>query len=269
MSSSRLAKFAPHIVAHKSFVAYIMAGDPNYDAALEIMCALPAAGVDIIELGMPFSDPMADGPIIQNAAHRALSGGHNMHKTLDMVRSFRIKNTHTPVVLMGYYNPIYRYGSDAFVRDAHAAGVDALLIVDMPPEEDAELCVPAQATGLDFIRLTAPTTDDARLEPVLTNISGFLYYVSITGITGAQSPTPQEIEAVLKRIRAHNAYPADLPIMVGFGIKTPALAEAIAAIADGVVIGSILVSLIAQNQDAPLAPVLALTKQLAKAIHKV
>lgn len=266
---SRLAALGARAQAgHKNFVAYIMAGDPDYATALKIMLALPRCGVDVIELGMPFTDPMADGPAIQAAGQRALAGGQTTEKTLAMIRAFRAQDTTTPIVLMGYYNPLYHYGRTRFVTMARAAGVDGLIIVDLPPEEDAELCLPARAVGLDFIRLATPTTTDSRLTQVLTNISGFLYYVSITGITGAASPKIDDVAMHLGRIRAHPAYPDRLPIFVGFGVKTKQTAHAIAKIADGIVVGSAIVETLAQNIDAPIEPICTLVESLAKAIHK-
>jgi tryptophan synthase alpha chain len=214
-----------------------MAGDPDLATSLAIVKALPKAGADVIEIGMPFSDPMADGPAIQAAGLRALHGGQTLHKTLALARAFRETNADTPIVLMGYYNPIYVYGVEAFLRDADAAGVDGLIIVDLPPEEDEELCVPALRAGLNFIRLATPTTDDQRLPAVLANTSGFVYYVSITGVTGAASADPAKTGAAVARIKRHT----HLPVAVGFGVKDAATAAAIAGVADGVVVGSALV----------------------------
>ncbi len=226
-------------------VTFVTAGDPDAETSLAILKALPEAGADVIEMGMPFSDPMADGPAIQLAGQRALSSGQTMAKTLDMVRRFRDGDDQTPLVLMGYYNPIYIYGVDKFLDDAVAAGVDGLIIVDIPPEADEELCIPAVHRGLNFIRLATPTTDDKRLPTVLNNTSGFVYYVSITGITGAAAPNPDEVAASVARIKAKT----DLPVAVGFGVKTAGQAAAIAAAADGVVVGSALVSAIAGSLD--------------------
>jgi tryptophan synthase alpha chain len=223
-----------------ALVTFITAGDPDFDTSLAILNALPGAGADIVELGMPFSDPMAEGPPIQAATLRALKGGHTMAKTLDMVRAFRAKDATTPIVLMGYYNPIYIYGVDRFLTDAKAAGVDGLIVVDLPPEEDEELCIPAFDAGVSFIRLATPTTDDRRLPAVLANTSGFVYYVSITGITGTASADPSRVGAAVARIKAHTP----LPVMVGFGVRTGADAAAIGATADGVVVGSALVNLV-------------------------
>jgi tryptophan synthase alpha chain len=220
-----------------ALVTFTMAGDPDTEASLAIIKALPKAGADLIELGMPFTDPMADGPAIQAAGQRALKAGQRMTKTLAMVREFRKGDDATPIILMGYYNPIYIYGVDKFLIDAKAAGVDGLIIVDLPPEEDEELCLPALKAGLNFIRLATPTTDDKRLPKVLSNTSGFVYYVSITGITGSAIPDAAKVTAAVKRIKRHTA----LPVAVGFGVKDAASARAIAAGADGVVVGSALV----------------------------
>jgi tryptophan synthase alpha chain len=220
-----------------ALVTFITAGDPDLATSLEILKALPGAGADMIELGMPFTDPMADGPAIQASGLRALRGGQTMRKTLAMVAAFRREEPDTPLILMGYYNPIYVYGVDAFLSDARAAGVDGLIVVDLPPEEDEELCLPALKVGVNFIRLAAPTTDDRRLPAVLANTSGFVYYVSITGITGAATPDAAKVGAAVARIKAHT----HLPVAVGFGVRDAASARAIAAIADGVVVGSALV----------------------------
>jgi tryptophan synthase alpha chain len=220
-----------------ALVTFVMAGDPDYDASLAILEALPQAGADVIELGMPFTDPMADGPAIQSAGLRALAAGQNMKRTLSLVREFRRGDDATPIVLMGYFNPIYVYGAARFLDDAKAAGVDGLIVVDLPPEEDEELCLPALAAGLNFIRLATPTTDDKRLPTVLTNTSGFVYYVSITGITGAAAPDAAKVAGAVARIKRHTK----LPVCVGFGVRTADQARAIAANADGVVVGSALV----------------------------
>ena len=246
----------------KAFVSFMMAGDPDHETCLEILKGLPAAGVDVIELGMPFTDPMADGPTIQLAGQRALEGGQTMDRTLAMVRAFREDDALTPIVLMGYYNPIYSRGVDRFLADAKAAGVDGLIIVDLPPEEDTELCIPAQAAGLNFIRLATPTTDDRRLPRVLQNTSGVVYYVSITGITGAAEAQSGDVGPEVARIKAQT----DLPVVVGFGIKTPAAAEAIAKVADGAVVGSAIVDRIGKG-DAP-NQVLAFVKSLAEGAHR-
>jgi tryptophan synthase alpha chain len=224
----------------KGLVTFITAGDPDYTASREILLGLPGAGADIIELGMPFSDPMADGPAIQASSLRALKAGQTMHRTLELVRAFRAKDQDTPIVLMGYYNPIYIYPRERFLDDAAAAGVDGLIVVDLPPEADDELCLPARDRGLNFIRLATPTTDAKRLPAVLANTSGFLYYVSITGITGSAAPKVKAVNADVARIKRST----QLPIAVGFGIKTPAQAKDIAAGADAVVVGSALVEAI-------------------------
>jgi tryptophan synthase alpha chain len=246
----------------KAFVSFMMAGDPDYETCLRILKGLPAAGVDVIELGMPFTDPMADGPTIQLAGQRALEGGQTMDRTLAMVRAFREGDALTPIVLMGYYNPIYSRGVATFLAEAKAAGVDGLIIVDLPPEEDAELCIPAQAAGLNFIRLATPTTDDRRLPKVLQNTSGFVYYVSITGITGAAAAQSADVGPEVARIKART----DLPVVVGFGIRTPEAAEAIAKVADGAVVGSAIVDRIGKG-DAP-DQVLAFVKTLAAGAHR-
>jgi len=227
----------------KAFVAFVTAGDPDYATSEKILEGLPAAGADIIELGMPFSDPMADGPAVQASSLRALKAGQNMHKTLDLVRAFRKRDQDTPLVLMGYYNPIYVYPREAFLDDAKESGVDGLIIVDLPPEADEELCLPAVARGLNFIRLATPTTDDKRLPAVLANTSGFLYYVSITGITGTAEPDVVAVHSHIARIKKSTR----LPVAVGFGVKTPQQAKAIAAGADGVAVGSALVNAVKES----------------------
>ena len=226
-------------------VTFIMAGDPDRAASLDVLRALPAAGADVIELGMPFTDPMADGPAIQAAGLRALAGGMTLTATLEMVAAFRREDQHTPIILMGYYNPIYIHGVEAFLVDAKTAGVDGLIVVDLPPEEDAELCLPAREAGLDFIRLATPTTDAARLPAVLENTSGFLYYVSIAGITGTATPTYDSVAAAVARFKAKT----DLPIAVGFGVNTPGNAEAIAGSADAVVVGTAIVRALEASLD--------------------
>jgi len=253
-----------------ALVTFIMAGDPDYDASLAILKALPGAGADVIELGMPFTDPMADGPSIQAAGLRALKAGQTMKRTLALVREFRAADDTTPIVLMGYYNPIYVYGGERFLADARAAGVDGLIIVDLPPEEDDELCLPALAAGLNFIRLATPTTDDKRLPAVLTNTSGFVYYVSITGITGAAAPDTAKVAAAVERIKRHTK----LPVCVGFGVRTPEQAGAIAQGADGVVVGSALVEAVRQNLDpaghattATIGAVASLVRTLAEGVR--
>jgi tryptophan synthase alpha chain len=253
-----------------ALVTFITAGDPDYETSLAILKGLPGAGADVIELGMPFSDPMADGPAIQAASLRALKAGHKMYKTLDMVHELRKSDPDTPVVLMGYYNPIYVYPGDKFLDDAAAAGVDGLIVVDLPPEADDELCLPAMEKGLNFIRLATPTTDDKRLPAVLANTSGFVYYVSITGITGSAAPDVGRVHAQVKRLKSATT----LPVAVGFGVKTGEQAKAIVAGADGVVVGS---ALVARIQDS-LGPggeatgktvpgVLDLVRDLAQALR--
>lgn len=231
-------------------VTFITAGDPTLEFSLELLKGLPGAGADIIELGMAFTDPMADGPAIQAAGLRALDAGISLRKTLAMVKSFRAFDVETPIVCMGYYNPIYKYGVDAFITDALAAGVDGLIVVDLPPEEDEELCIPALAAGLNFIRLATPTTDDQRLPTVLQNASGFIYYVSIAGVTGTQTVTATKVKPSIERLKRHTS----LPVAVGFGIKTPQDAAAIAAIADGVVVGSAIVDRIVEGLDDTGSP---------------
>ena len=228
-----------------AFVTFLMAGDPDPATSLAIIKALPGAGADIIEIGMPFTDPMADGPSIQAAGLRALKAGMTLKKTLEMVRGFRAHDNATPLVLMGYYNPIYIHGVDRFLADAKSAGVDGLIIVDLPPEEDTELCLPAMRAGLNFIRLATPTTDDRRLPAVLANTSGFVYYVSITGITGSASADSNVVGEAVARIKRHTR----LPVCVGFGIRTPQAARAIAEHADGAVVGTALVDALRGSLD--------------------
>jgi tryptophan synthase alpha chain len=247
-----------------ALVTFVTSGDPDYRTSLDIIMALPGAGADIIEMGVPFSDPMADGPAIQASGQRALRGGQTLVKTLAMVRAFRARDDDTPLVLMGYYNPIYSYGNERFLADAKAAGVDGLIVVDLPPEADDELCLPALAQGISFIRLATPTTDDRRLPAVLANTSGFVYYVSILGITGmALADTGKIVEAV-QRIKRHTI----LPVAVGFGVKTSAQARAIGRAADGVVVGSALVSAVKdsldQNGRATAATIGAVTRLVAE-----
>lgn len=246
----------------KGFVAYTMGGDPDYATSLQLMKGLPAAGVDVIELGMPFTDPMADGPTIQLAGQRALEAGQTLQKTLDMAAEFRKGDDSTPIVLMGYYNPIHSRGVDRFLADAKAAGIDGLIVVDLPPEEDDELCIPAQKAGLNFIRLATPTTDERRLPKVLTNTSGFVYYVSITGITGAAAAQAGEVGPEVARIKRAT----DLPVVVGFGIRSPETAEAIASVADGCVVGSAIVKMVEEKR--PLAEILSFVKGLAQGAHR-
>ncbi|ABD85966.1 tryptophan synthase, alpha chain [Rhodopseudomonas palustris BisB18] len=253
-----------------AFVTFLMAGDPDLDTSLELIKALPKAGADIIEIGMPFTDPMADGPAIQAAGLRALKAGTTLKKTLALVQAFRRDDNATPVVLMGYYNPIYIYGVDKFLVDAKAAGVDGLIIVDLPPEEDSELCLPAMQAGLNFIRLATPTTDDKRLPAVLANTSGFVYYVSITGITGSGSADSAVVGQAVQRIKRHTK----LPVCVGFGIRTPEGARDIARHANGAVVGSALVDVLAKSLDkdgrataGTVGAVAALVGSLAEGVH--
>jgi tryptophan synthase alpha chain len=229
-----------------AFITFLMAGDPDPATSLAIVKALPKAGSDIIEIGMPFTDPMADGPAIQAAGLRALKAGMTLKKTLSMVREFRKSDDSTPLVLMGYYNPIYIHGVEKFLIEAKSAGVDGLIVVDLPPEEDAELCLPAMRAGLNFIRLATPTTDDKRLPAVLANTSGFVYYVSITGITGSAAADSTAVTQAVARIKRHTK----LPVCVGFGIRTPEAARAVASSADGVVVGSALVDALRNSLDA-------------------
>ena len=248
-----------------ALVTFVTAGDPNYAASLAILKGLPAAGADVIELGMPFTDPMADGPAIQLANIRALAAKQNLAKTLQMVREFRAEDSSTPLVLMGYFNPIHHYGVPRFIADAKEAGVDGLIVVDLPPEHNVDLCDPAQAAGLDFIRLTTPTTDDARLPKVLGGSSGFVYYVSVAGVTGAGSATLEHLQQAVARLRRHT----ELPISVGFGIRTAEHAAEVARLADGVVVGSALVDRIAkaENDQQAVDGVLGLCRQLAEGVR--
>jgi tryptophan synthase alpha chain len=253
-----------------AFVTFTTAGDPDPETCFDILKGLPAAGADVIELGMPFTDPMADGPAIQASSLRALRNGMTVLKTLDLVRRFRESDNETPIVLMGYYNPIYRMGVETFLSRARDAGVDGLIVVDLPPEEDDELCVPALQAGLNFIRLATPTTDDKRLPAVLANTSGFVYYVSITGITGSASPQAQNVAEAVARIKRHTP----LPVAVGFGIKTPEQAAAIARAADGAVVGSAIIDQIARDLDengkakpGAASRVLAFVRSLADGVH--
>jgi len=264
---TRFAELAE--IGRPALVTFVMAGDPHYDTSLEILKALPAAGADLIEIGMPFSDPMADGPAIQKAGQRALAGGQNLKKTLAMVGEFRKTDKTTPIVLMGYYNPIYIYGVDKFVKKAKSMGVDGMIVVDLPPEADEELCIPAMEKDISFIRLTTPTTDEKRLPTVLQNTSGFVYYVSITGITGAATPDPKKVAASV----AHIKEKTDLPVAVGFGVKTAEQAAAIGKGADGVVVGSAIVSAIEDSLTKKGLPtgktvksVVKLVKGLAKGV---
>jgi tryptophan synthase alpha chain len=254
-----------------ALVTFVTAGDPDYDTSLALLKALPEAGSDVIELGMPFTDPMADGPAIQASSLRALNAGQNMIKTLKIVTEFRATDDTTPIVLMGYYNPIYIYGVDRFLEDANKAGVDGLIVVDLPPEEDHELCLPALDAGLNFIRLATPTTDDKRLPKVLTNTSGFVYYVSVTGITGTQAPNITRVNDAVARIKRHT----DLPVAVGFGVKTAEQAAGIASGADGVVVGSALVNAVLESlddngkaTDKTVSAVTSLVSDLAAGVRK-
>ncbi|MDQ0511088.1 tryptophan synthase subunit alpha [Ancylobacter amanitiformis] len=258
--------------ARAALVTFITAGDPDYDTSLAVLKALPAAGADVIELGVPFTDPMADGPAIQAAGLRALHAGQTLARTIQLVREFRKEDDATPIVLMGYYNPIYIYGVDRFLVDAKAAGVDGLIVVDLPPEEDNELCLPALLAGLAFIRLATPTTDDKRLPAVLANTAGFVYYVSINGITGSATPDADRVGEAVARIKRHTV----LPVAVGFGVRTPEQAAAIAAGADGVVVGSAIVdalraSLDSDNRATPatVSAVTSLVARLAQAVRGV
>jgi len=273
MTATRIERrFASLKAANRGgLVTFITAGDPNYELSLDLLRQLPAAGADVIELGMPFTDPMADGPAIQASSLRALRTGMTLKKTLKLIAEFRKGDNETPIILMGYYNPIYSYGVPAFLKDAKEAGVDGLIVVDLPPEEDEELCLPALKAGLNFIRLATPTTDDKRLPTVLRNTSGFVYYVSIAGITGTRSAANADVSAAVARLKRHT----DLPVAVGFGIKTADQAEAIAKVADAAVVGSALVSRIAAHVDASgaaspqaVSDTLALVRELAAGVRR-
>jgi len=269
--SGRIARRFGELKAAKrgGLVTFVTAGDPDPDSSLKLVKGLPAAGADLIEIGMPFSDPMADGPAIQASSLRALKAGMTLKKTLELVRKFRAGDGDTPVVLMGYYNPIYQYGVDRFLADFKAAGADGLIVVDLPPEEDEELCVPALKAGVNFIRLATPTTDDKRMPAVLRNTSGFVYYVSILGITGTRSAGDAEVKKAVERLKRHT----ELPVAVGFGIKTPEQAAAVARVADAAVVGSALVSGVADRVAAGGAgngvaeEVLGLVRQLAAGVR--
>jgi tryptophan synthase alpha chain len=270
MTETRISRRFAAVAAQgrPALVTFVMAGDPDFDTALSIVSALPAAGADVIEIGMPFSDPMADGPAIQAAGLRALHGGQTLAKTIELVRRFRATDAETPIVLMGYYNPIYVYGPERFLADAKAAGVDGLIVVDLPPEADDELCTPALAAGLNFIRLATPTTDDHRLPRVLANTSGFVYYVSITGITGAAKPDAARVAEAVGRIKRHTS----LPVAVGFGVRDAETAREIGRNADGVVVGSAIVQAIAGSlvdgkaSPATVAAVTTLVADLARGV---
>ena len=253
-----------------ALVTFVTAGDPDIDTSMQIVRSLPAAGADVIELGMPFTDPMADGPVIQAAGLRALKAGQTLVKTLGMVRRFREQDRRTPLILMGYFNPIYVHGVARFLDEAVAAGVDGLIVVDLPPEEDDELCLPALKAGLNFIRLATPTTDENRLPAVLANTSGFVYYVSVTGITGSAAPDYSRVTEAVRRIKQHT----DLPVAVGFGVKTAESAAAVAAHADGVVVGTALISVLASSLDQDdaatadtVSAVIAYVADLARGVH--
>ena len=249
-----------------AFVPFVMAGDPSYDTSLDLVRALPSAGADLIELGVCFSDPMADGPSIQLAGQRAHAGGQTLAKTLEMVRAFREADDATPIILMGYYNPFYLYGPDRFVADAKDAGVDGLIVVDLPPEEDAELCLPARAAGLDFVRLATPTTDDARLPAVVRDTSGFVYYVSVAGVTGGATGEGGAVRDAVARLREASG----LPVAVGFGVRDEARAAEVARDADAVVVGSALVDALANalpDEGAAHTAVLGLASRLSGAIR--
>ncbi len=250
-----------------AFVTFVMSGDPDYETALELIKGLPGAGADIIEVGMPFTDPMADGPAIENAGLRALAAGTTMKSTLQLIREFRKSDNDTPIVLMGYFNPIYSYGVEKFLEDGKEAGIDGLIIVDLPSEEDEELCIPAMKAGINFIRLATPTTDDKRLGTILKNTSGFLYYVSIAGTTGAAAPEPADVAKSLERIRKATK----LPIAVGFGIRTGNQAAEIAKIADGAVVGTALIDRIAAapSKEESVRSALELASELSAGIRSV
>lgn len=245
LTDSRITRCFDRLASQKrkAFVAFLTGGDPDFETSKQLISGLPEAGVDVIEIGIPFSDPMADGPAIQASSQRSLKNGMTLPATLELVRQFRKRDNATPIVLMGYFNPIYRFGADRFVQESVAAGVDGLIIVDLPPEEDAELCEPALTAGLHWIRLVTPSTDDERIDAVLRNVSGFVYYISVYGVTGTRSATTDHIGDAVTRLRKHT----DLPLAVGFGIKSPEHAKSVAEQADGIVIGSAIVDLIREN----------------------
>ncbi len=247
LTESRITRCFANLSNHdrKAFVAFLTGGDPDFDTSKQLICGLPDAGVDLIEIGIPFSDPMADGPSIQASSQRALKNGMTLAKTLELVQFFRTNNNTTPIVLMGYYNPIYRYGVNRFVQECGSIGVDGLIIVDLPPEEDSELCEPALTAGLHWIRLVTPSTDDNRIDTVLHNVSGFVYYISVLGVTGTRSAMADHVEVAVERLRQYT----NLPIAVGFGIKTAEHARAVARHADGIVVGSAIVDLVKSNLD--------------------
>jgi tryptophan synthase alpha chain len=246
----------------KALVTFITAGDPDYDTSMEVLNSLSAAGADIIELGMPFSDPMADGPVIQESSARALSSGMNLKSVLKMVKSWRATDAKTPLILMGYYNPIYNYGTERFAADASESGVDGLIVVDVPPEESAELLGPLSSVGMHLIRLVTPTTDMDRLDTIMDGSGGFLYYVSITGITGTNSANISEIGPDVKMIRERS----DIPVVIGFGIKTPDDALTMSEIADGIVVGSALVNVVKEVQNDNNANIAEL---ISDKVHKL
>lgn len=249
----------------KAFVAFLTGGDPDFDTSRQLICGLPEAGVDLIEIGIPFSDPMADGPSIQASSQRALKNGMTLVKTLELVRDFRNKDDTTPIVLMGYYNPIYRYGANRFVHECAACGVDGLIIVDLPPEEDKELCEPALTAGLHWIRLVTPSTDDSRIDAVLHNVSGFVYYISVLGVTGTRRAMADHVGQAVERLRKHT----QLPIAVGFGIKTPEHARSVAECADGIVVGSAIVDLVKSNLNDDGTPDSNLVGNVHEFVRKI
>ncbi len=262
LTDTRITRKFAHLKEQnrKAFVAFLTGGDPDYATSRDLICGLPQVGVDLIEVGIPFSDPMADGPAIQASSQRALKAGMTLPRTLELVRDFRKHDNSTPIVLMGYYNPIYRYGVDRFVHECTSSGVDGLIIVDLPPEEDKELCDPALTAGLHWIRLVTPSTDDSRIESVLHNVSGFVYYISVLGVTGTRSAMTDHVEEAVARLRQYT----NLPLAVGFGIKTPEHARSVAEKADGIVIGSAIVDLVKANLDADESP----NPKLVETVHR-